>query len=341
MDLLKNKNSLGGGGRINYLDALKCLGILLVIEGHVWDLGMGIKTYDSLSGLMLYSVNMPIFFFVSGFLAYRAIRPSTSESLRRIWQKFVCLVIPALAFFVFRSLQTNDNPLGLFTDGSGGYWFTITLWECFLIYYLVVCLFPKGKIQDVVLIVASLVGVAFLSLVGEWGPRLLDLNRLSKYFQFFAMGVLAMKYSESYERIMHNDVLKALALIVFFAILFTINYDIWPGAVFHFMRDIILRYLGTYIVISWFVCHSDMFDRDTETNRVVMDIGKKSLAIYLLQYFFIPDFKAYTLWLVGMDGFTVHVISFVYTSIIVATCYVFISFLSNSSLIKKYILGQK
>lgn len=59
-----------GGGRINYLDSLKFLGILLVIEGHVWDFGMGIETYDSLSGLMLYSFNMPIFFFVSGFLAY-------------------------------------------------------------------------------------------------------------------------------------------------------------------------------------------------------------------------------------------------------------------------------
>lgn len=84
-----------------------------------------------------------------------------------------------------------------------------------------------------------------------------------------------------------------------------------------------------------------MFDTNSKTNRVAMDIGKKSLAIYLLQYFFIPDFKAYNLWLAGMDGFTVHAISFAYTAIIVAACYVFVSVLSNSSLIKKYILGQK
>ena len=37
-----------GGGRIRYLDALKCLGILLVIEGHVRQLGMGIKVYDTI-----------------------------------------------------------------------------------------------------------------------------------------------------------------------------------------------------------------------------------------------------------------------------------------------------
>jgi len=40
--------------RIGWLDALKCLGILLVIEGHVWSFGMGIETYDTLSGLMSY-----------------------------------------------------------------------------------------------------------------------------------------------------------------------------------------------------------------------------------------------------------------------------------------------
>lgn len=68
--MINMNHSCGLGGRINYLDSLKFLGFLLVIEGHVWDFGMGIETYDSLSGLMLYSFNMPIFFFVSGFLAY-------------------------------------------------------------------------------------------------------------------------------------------------------------------------------------------------------------------------------------------------------------------------------
>ena len=330
-----------GGGRINYLDALKCLGIILVVEGHVWDKGMDIDTYSSLSGLMLYSFNMPIFFFVSGFLAYKANHGTASDLAKKIWQKYVFLVIPALVLFVFRRLQTHGNPLDLFTDGARGYWFTITLWECFLFYYLVALLFPKGKIQDIVLIGISLVGVAFLSVVGEMGPKLLDLNRITKYFQFFAMGILAMKYKENYERIMYNDFLKTLSLLGFFAILFTVNYDIWPGVIFHLLRDIVLRYLGTFIVVSWFVCHSEKFDVYTKINRIILDIGKKSLAIYLLQYFFIPDFKSYTTWLAGMDGFTVHVISFAYTVVIVSICYVFISLLSNSTLIKKYVLGQK
>lgn len=339
--MLKNSFRPVGGGRINYLDALKCLGILLVIEGHVWDFGMGIETYESLSGLMLYSFNMPIFFFVSGFLAYKAQHGLIKDLIKKICQKFLFLVIPALVFFVFRRLQVHGNPFDLLTNGAGGYWFTITLWECFLIYYFVVMLFPKGKMQDVVLIGLSLAGVAYLSVVGQWGPKLLDLNRLTKYYQFFAMGILAMKYRNSYERIMHDEPLKAVALIGFFTLLFTVNFDIWPMPMFHLLRDIVLRYFGTFVVVSWFVNHSEVFNVDSRTNKLILGIGKKSLAIYLLQYFFIPDFNAYATWLSGMDGFTVHVISFAYTVVIVAVCYVFISLLSNSMLIKKYVLGQK
>ena len=326
--------------RINYLDVLKCLGILLVIEGHVTHFGMGIDTYDTVSGLMLYTFNMPIFFFVSGFLAYKS-NNLLSETEKTIWQKFLYLVIPALVFFFYIKLKGHENPLDLFTKGIGGYWFTVTLWECFSLYYIIAVLPLRERVKDIPLIGVGLLGVVFLSLKGDWGPKLLDLNRLTKYFQFFAMGLLAKKYNGAYEWTMRNEVIKTIALLGFFALLFTVNYPIWPKPVFHLMRDVVLRYLGTYIVISYFFNHAEFFNHDTKLNRLILDIGKKSLAIYLLQYLFLPDFTAYVVWLEGMDGFTVHMIAFGYSVLVVMACYVFISLLSNSKFVKKYVLGQK
>ncbi len=334
-----NKNGLGGGGRINYLDAIKFLGILLVIEGHVRLFGMRMETYDTLSGLMLYSFNMPLFFFVSGFLAYKALF-TASDTLKKIWQKFLFLIIPALVFYVFRSVLGHENPLNALTMGVGGYWFTITLWECFVIYYAVSLLF-KGKLRDIVLVIVALAGIAFLSVFGDYGPKLLDLNRLTKYFQFFVVGVLAMKYKNQYECIIHCDWLKALSIVSFFALLFTINNGLWPSPVFHFLRDIVLRYLGTFMVVSWFVCNSERFNTNTKVNNVIMDIGQKSLPIYLLQYFFLPDFTTYFPSIAELDGFTIHLISFTSAFIILFVCYVFISILSNSKIIRKNILGVK
>ena len=74
---------------------------------------------------------------------------------------------------------------------------------------------------------------------------------------------------------------------------------------------------------------------------LILKIGQCSLAIYLLQYFFIPSFMAFTNWVSGLDQMTVHVISLGNTVIITAICMCFISLLGNSRYVKKYVLGQK
>lgn len=331
-----------GGGRINYFDALKCLGIVLVIEGHVWDFGMGIETYGTLSGLMFYTFNMPIFFFVSGFLAYKDRQESIWQLLGNIWKKFQFLVIPAVVVKCFMDLLHQQNPLHVFRDGFGGYWFTITLFECFLFYYVVAMLVENVKLRMAVLVMLAVVGIGLLSVFGgDFGPAVIDMNRLTKYFQYFVMGVLAMRYKELFEITMRNEWLKAIAMILFFALLFVINNPVWPSSVFHILRDLVLRYLGTFIVVSWFVCNAELFNRNTRVNKLIMKIGQSSLAIYLLQYFFIPSFMAFPNWVKGLDEVTVHVISLGYTVVITAMCMCFISLFGNSKYIKKYVLGQK
>ena len=315
---------------------------MLVIEGHVWCFGMGIETYDTLSGLMLYTFNMPIFFFVSGFLAYKNRQESGRELMRNIWKKFLFLVIPAVIVKCFMDMLHQQNPLNVLQDGFGGYWFTITLFECFLLYYVVWMLVKNVRWRMIVLICVALMGIGILSIFGgNFGPALIDMNRLTKYFQYFVMGVLAMRHKVLFEKTMRNEWLKTIAIVFFFALLFVINYPVWPSPVFHILRDLVLRYLGTFIVVSWFVCNAELFNGETLINKVIMKIGQCSLAIYLLQYFFIPSFMAWPEWIAGLDGFTVHVISFALTVVITAVCLLFIELLSNSRLVKKYALGQK
>ena len=323
--------------RIGYLDAIKCLGIILVIEGHVRGYGMNMGAYDSLSSLMLYSFNMPMFFFVSGLLAYKVQDYALKKIVQHSFKKFVCLVLPTLFFFIFRTLLLQKSPLDLFKNGFGGYWFTITLWECFMIYYMLLLLFKKSSILDMLLIILALTGLFFLSVFSEYGPKLLDINRLTKYFHFFVWGVLSMKYKIVYEKLMNCEWLKMIAIVGFFGILVTVYYGSLPAFVFHFLRDIVLRYFGLFVVISWFACHAEFFNSSTSYNKIILGIGRKSLPFYLLQYFFLPDLH----YMDGVDVITTHIISFTYTFIILVVCSVFISLLSNSKIIKRYVLGQK
>lgn len=163
------KPAVGGGGRINYLDALRGFAILLVIEGHVRIFGMGIKSYDTMSALMLYSLDLPLFFFISGLLAYRP-NLSTKAIAKNILKKIEYLVLPALFFSVVYNLIYHKSVLTPLYAGFGKYWFTITLFECFLIYYVVQLLIPLNKRNRYVTIALTLVSLAGIGLLSGKHP---------------------------------------------------------------------------------------------------------------------------------------------------------------------------
>ena len=332
----------GGGKRLAYLDALKCLGILLVISGHVQFFGMGIEAYDSVSTLMLYSFNMPLFFFVSGYLAFKENAIGKISELKKIGNKFVFLVIPAIVFYCFSRFQEHGGGIFDFLRGGlGKYWFTFTLFEMFLIYYVANWLSRSKQILVVLLSILSIVGVGYLSFFSQYEIAFLDFNRLSKYFQFFTLGVFAKMFAEQYDKLMRNEYLKAITIIGFFGLLFALFKIEMPGIVFHFLRDILLRYLGLYIVISLFYCQQNLFNENTRLNKLILKIGQNSLAIYLLQYFFMPNFYGFPEWIQGLDWLSIYAISFTYTVFITTLCMVFIELLSNSVFMMKYALGKK
>ena len=150
-----------------------------------------------------------------------------------------------------------------------------------------------------------------------------------------------MKYKEQYEKLMKNERVKAVALLAFFTLLFLMDYAFWPKTMFHVLRDVVLRYLGTFVVISFFVCHSSWFDKESKGMSMIREIGKRSLAIYLLHYFFIPHLLPLPSWLAELDRTSVPVFSLTYSVVILAVCMLFITLLMNSKIVAKYVLGQK
>lgn len=324
--------------RIAYLDALKCLAILMVIDLHVMAVN-GFKPYENLASQMLYAPVMPLFFFVSGFLAYKQ-NISIKDTWDNIRKKFVFLVIPALVFRVGTDLMNQENLFSFITEGMHGYWFTIVLFECFLLYYLITLAIKNEKWRIGILLALSVAGIGMLAIEKDFGPAIFDLRRVTKFFQFFVLGTLAMKYRSKYESLMHNEIVKATLLVSYFLVLFLLTYDMNP-VLHHFLRDVALRYFATFAIVSFFLCHESIFQRQTKLNSLINLIGQNSLAIYLMHYFFLPHFRPIPEWFSELNMVTVHLVSLLYTVAITALCLVFIKFLSNSKFISKYVLGKK
>ena len=324
--------------RIAYLDAIKCLAILIVIDLHVLNLN-GFKHYDSLSSQMLYAPVMPLFFFVSGFLAYKK-----SMTIKNFWEnirpKFIFLIIPAVVFRIGLNLVKHVDIFNFITIGMRDYWFTVDLFEIFLIYYFITFAIKNEKWRIGVLLALSVAGIGMLAIDKDFGPAIFDLRRVTKFFQFFVLGTLAMKYRPRYDSLMNNEILKATLLVLYFVVLFLLTYDMNP-VLHHFLRDVALRYFATFAIVSFFVCNADSFQRETKVNSLINYIGQNSLAIYLLHFFFWPRFRPLPEWLVGLNMVTANLLSMLYTIAITALCLLFIKFLSNSKYIRKYALGKK
>ena len=137
---LINSDFALGGGRIFYLDLIKCIGIICVIYGHVELFGFGLS--GSVATDLIYTFNMPAFFFVSGYLAFKQ-RKAISYYFSNTWKKVAMLLIPTVLFSLFWALARKTEVD--FSNGFGKYWFGCALLECFIIYYLVCIVKQKQK----------------------------------------------------------------------------------------------------------------------------------------------------------------------------------------------------
>ena len=131
-----------GKQRLEWLDAMRGFTMILVVAYHVGQMcfGMNLKTSTSMPFIVLF--RMPLFFFVSGFLAWKADMIWTRNRLgTMIWKKFKIQVIPTIVFLtvclVVRAKEFWPAiERAMASPTKSGYWFTWALLIMFVIYYV-------------------------------------------------------------------------------------------------------------------------------------------------------------------------------------------------------------
>ena len=121
--------------RIGYLDAIRGFIMLLVVYNHVLGNSFRIEPAFSFTNIFI-TFRMPLFFFISGFLMYKANRfRAGSEVSAFLKKKAVVQLVPTLIFTVVFCLVFRYSYSELwFEKAKCGYWFTITLFYFFAIY---------------------------------------------------------------------------------------------------------------------------------------------------------------------------------------------------------------
>lgn len=343
---------------MEWLDAMRGFTMILVVAYHVSTdcFGQNIKHSSALSFFVLF--RMPLFFFVSGFLAYSS---KVQWSLRTLGQNMLkkCKVqlIPTIVFLVvFLSLMRPNFLKGLeaamMSPTKSGYWFTWALLLMFIIYYVFAYLeskLPKKTLIPILLLWTGAAVVYATIYMPSWFSYHKDpffhytsLIQVMTYFHFFLFGTIVRRYWSQVERLF--DTKWFYAVVVTLAFICAVDYLKWHTLRLQWAN--LPRTLAMYslilIVVMFFRHYKEWFTKQTTVGKCLQYIGTRTLDIYLLHFLFLPNAK-----MIG-SFFSEHRRNFVFDTtlsmivglLVIGFCLITSNILRVSPIFRKYLFGR-
>lgn len=259
--------------RETYLDIIKGIAMLLVVMQHV---GGRIDTGIT----FICKTDVPLFFIVSGYLAYKPsinYRDGLIKKIKRILVPFLAASVFAV-FYYGISFQEF-----IFNIGKCGYWFLESLFIIFVLFYIlhkIVSLFPN-RICGYALIASTVFIELWLLALSKYGTETIDnvigVSYLSRYFPCFMAGTIIRKCS-----VQQIGKLSGSILLVATCVAFTYN-GINTNVSF-------LLHVAGYVCAALFLFY---FIKCIENEiplpirNLFCMIGRNSLSIYIIHFYFV------------------------------------------------------
>ena len=350
--------------RLEWLDAMRGFTMILVVANHVGAMAFEIPHGVSTSLQFLVLFRMPLFFFVSGFLAYKASQVWNLATFGQlVGKKLRVQIIPTVVFFLLAAmLLTKDLwatiPDWLSRPTKGGYWFTIVLLYMFLVYYVFAYLESKLKVKSwipiTLLFIVSLVFYesCYLPQKFSWAfgwrgrpnefMNYSSLTLLFQYFPFFIYGNIVHRYWEQAQKLMDSRwFYPIIVVVVIFAAMDTLKWHTlrlsWAILPLTLARFILLT-----MVVMYFRHYQQYFTQHSVMGASLQYIGRRTLDIYLIHYLFLPDlptigafFDKYR------HNFVLDTLTTVITALLViAFCIITSNILRVSPFFRKWLFGR-
>lgn len=299
------------------LDVLKGLAILLVVLGHVYR--SSLRGAPSLLEDTIYSVHMPLFVLVSGYLATRPIDWSW-RGIFRYWRGKILRLLLPLCFIAEVAQVAAEGRLDLpLRSMVGGYWFTYALFLIFGVFFLVQglalgvekCYRMLGKmgggkkeaIPSTWVSLVLLLSIPLVELVIAWlygfNSRLCNgflLYKIAHLYKYFLLGYFMALYPKL-DSFVRKESTGAAGFFLF-ALLFLLQrlgYSFWGSDVLTTLSGLTFIYSATRYAVDGDQAAKPWVEK-------VAYLGRLSLAIYFIHYFFLPDLPLLRAYEQGLSG---------------------------------------
>ena len=346
--------------RLSWLDALRGFTMILVVAYHVAQVSFHETENTSAALPFLVLMRMPLFFFVSGFLAYKASFTWTiPNALKLTWKKLKVQVIPALVFmglFVVFKMKGDiaDNFMRLLASPTkGGYWFTWVLLQMFIIYYVCCYVGKSLSLKKGVLLFAGWAASVF-AYETLYLPKVFtyhedtffaysSLVQTIRYMQFFLLGNIIRRYWHQAERLFDTSWFFPLVVtlaVVCCADIFQLHTlkKVWVN-----LPRTTAMYALLLIVVMFFRHYQAWFEEGKRTGRFLSFIGTRTLDIYLLHFLLLPKMPQVGAWLnANQPNFLLSIVLSVSVALVViAFCLLASQLLRVSPFLQLYLFGKR
>lgn len=286
--------------RLGYIDAMRGMSMILVVFGHAL-LFMDLPTDTTLCGAVLLTFRMPLFFFISGFFAFRVAEKWTASlTIDVLVRKVKAQIIGTLFFYTIFSICHQKPVLLWLNEGFSWFWFTIALFQMFAIYLVITLVFKNCKYGSTVIDVL-LITIAFAFFVDHilhplFHSRIshvLEWYYLTEYFQYFVFGIICRKYFVRFRKLLEMDRFRTVSILTFlFSLIAIYSYDRilleFNSTLYRFLSMILVRYFGLISIFILFFLSKQYFENSGFVQNSMKLIGQRTLDIYMLHIFFMP-----------------------------------------------------
>ncbi len=327
--------------------------MILVVMWHMLVM-MGLSGNHSVLGSVINTFNMPLFFFISGFFAYKSPEKCGIIQVGRTYKrKIQALVIGTFVFYSICLLCNNHSPINYFLEhGINGYWFTLVLFQMISTYMAIAVIehYVKKRIMDVILVMLAL--LTFLVYVRGFKIdfyiwRILDWYDLLCYFNFFSVGILARKHYSLFHNLICNNVFRTSIILIYLLSLFlVVGYgelvEALCGPVYRIFQMLIVKYSGVLVVFVFFFSKTDYFESDGRPGRWMRFVGRRSLDIYFIHYLMLPNLHFLTPYLEGPKQTLLLLFVALFVAILnIACCGIISEVIRSSSFLSEWLFGEK
>lgn len=293
--------------RIEYIDALRGFTMILVVTYHIYHLCYmqgNAKDYDLSYNNFFGLFRMPLFYFISGFVFYKIDRYWDYATLKHfISSKTRVQIFSTLVFFLLYCwLYQKEIINSLYDLHKSGYWFTYALFIYFVLYIGIdktTCwLSQKRTFNNFTIITSFIVGLLLYYFINNGfllnilTPQMTSLLSINKwqFFIFFSFGCFIHKYYDDFLKFQNKKYVKGGLVLLFVCCTICIFYQ--NNCDFFFLFNYILRLFialsGITLIMIIFKEKESHLSSSTKLGTGLQYIGKRTLDIYFLHYFFLP-----------------------------------------------------